>query len=399
MVVQGTQRQIRVPILPFLSERCDMVNVKRQKPSKSSGFTLVELLVVITIIGILMGLLIPAVQAARETARKTQCATQIRNLAQATIQEEMNKRQYPGWLQSFGWSTATIDPTDPNSVAFSPHKKIGGWAVMLLPYLDSQATYEIWTQDKYPVVKPNGEYTASSAPNLAIMQCPSSTTMTSLRGKNSYISNNGAQPFAAQSGGRSIDFATSMGRANGVFNNKYAGSAGVPVGNPIRTDDLKDGQGNTVLFTENLQALPWHWVRLTEANSAGLLSTGAPPAGEVAYPEESRYAQGFVWHYENDNTNVQTASGCAPVSTAHKINGQYNGQDIYSVEMTNAATMYALARPSSAHNGGVNMAFADGTSRFVLSSIDYQVYQALMTPRGKSSSVPFPEYVLTNDSL
>ncbi|MCP4778126.1 MAG: type II secretion system protein, partial [Planctomycetaceae bacterium] len=44
-----------------------------------SGFTLVELLVVITIIGILMGLLIPAVNAARETARKNQCATNMKN--------------------------------------------------------------------------------------------------------------------------------------------------------------------------------------------------------------------------------------------------------------------------------------------------------------------------------
>ena len=52
------------------------------RPSGRSprGFTLVELLVVITIIGILVSMLIPAASSARESARKLQCSNNVKQL-------------------------------------------------------------------------------------------------------------------------------------------------------------------------------------------------------------------------------------------------------------------------------------------------------------------------------
>ena len=102
----------------------------------AARFTLVELLVVITIIGILIGLLLPAVQAAREAARKTQCQNNVKQLALAMLSFESANKRFP----SGGWGWLWVGDPDRG---MNQQNQPGGWGYQTLPYLDQTNLFQL----------------------------------------------------------------------------------------------------------------------------------------------------------------------------------------------------------------------------------------------------------------
>ena len=98
------------------------------------GFTLVEVLVVIAIIGLLIALLLPAVQACAKSSRKTQCFNNLKQIGIALVSyHDTYGSLPPGYVSQYDSSGNDLGPG-------------WGWAAILLPQLE--ADQHIW---RHPV--------------------------------------------------------------------------------------------------------------------------------------------------------------------------------------------------------------------------------------------------------
>ncbi len=134
---------------------------------ETSGFTLVELLVVISIIGVLVGLLLPAVQRAREAARRVQCSNHVKQLGLALHNYHDAYRMLP----------ISIGPWQ-QGPRYAKERNGKGWIVSVLPQLEQANLYAAFTPHFKGDFFSGGGLNSSAAlqlmqTKLSVLTCPS----------------------------------------------------------------------------------------------------------------------------------------------------------------------------------------------------------------------------------
>ncbi len=208
------------------------------------AFTLVELLVVITIIGILMALLLPAVNAARETARQLQCQNNLNQIGKACQNHITSKGSLPSGGKYNYIGQAELDDDGGKG---STEKQVGGWIFNLLPFIEQDALYEMTRQG-------DAARERAAATPVKLFYCPSRRTaqgypMTASKPANmsNSLSLYGKTDYAAN-GGNSKDIFQGADKATPASNEQLSGV--VRPMKPVSDKEIRDGSSFTILAGE-----------------------------------------------------------------------------------------------------------------------------------------------------
>ncbi len=302
-----------------------------------SAFTLVELLTVISIIGVVMTLILPAVQGAREAARRLQCGSGMRQMGVALMNFELAHKSFPAGAK-----------TSPN---LRPEERFF-WSGAILPYIE-QTTLRA-------SIDPNQSWYISGVPNhpnskalqitLPLFRCPSANAPA--RHNHVVSSRVPATYLACASGltGRESGPGplVSDPEVDGIF---YVDSQ-------TRQADILDGTSTTILIGEALFLTTIH------GRTASNLDFNNVPQ------------QFDHWSIGSPQSGDNEASE-ALASTANRINSWLiKSSFVEDVELSF----------SSRHVGGAHVLHADGHLQFVDQNIDRESWSALGT-RGQLDSV------------
>jgi prepilin-type N-terminal cleavage/methylation domain-containing protein/prepilin-type processing-associated H-X9-DG protein len=331
--------------------------------ARRGGFTLVELLVVITIIGLLIALLLPAVQAAREAARRMQCGNNLKQLGVGFHNFEGANGGFPPrrWSRysNSGW----------------PNNGYTGWGTFLLPFIEQQPLYDAykWEYDFYdPVNKPVVEtnlpvFVCPTTPRTTDIVCagvatngsanPNKSTTYTVHGRIDYLAPNGFTTPTNGWGTRVAVFGDTAGTSDNaheaMLDSSPAFTSTVYSRAPRTLGEIKDGLSNTLLINETA-GWPQQFLGRQHQPAGDYSSTvnGATVAHCLGNRGSWAGWQAFVYlTYSADGSLNSSANPTQGDVVDCAVNGK-NYNQIYSF-----------------HPGGAQVLFCDGSARFVAEAL------------------------------
>ena len=343
----------------------DLNRISRGKP-QAAGFTLVELLVVITIIGILIALLLPAVQSARESARRMQCSNNAKQLGLALLGYHTSYGIFPPatvWRINGALNCANME--NGNYAGLNEN-----WVILILPQLEQMNLFKLFNlAAPIPITTTPAGANGLPADNktargteLAVMMCPSDiynrkpfNGSASPGGLTNQMGDGWARGNYGANAGEDFEFKAD-GLTPAVWRAKYAcGVMGANVS--LRLDDIKDGTSNTLLLVELRAGIIPQDPRGTwaMANASGCSMWGAGYESDDNGPNCAN-----VWADDVCAcTEVQSALGGTPGGTGEVLASKAGMACFYG----NHPNYEQTAR--SMHPGGVTICMADGSVRFL----------------------------------
>lgn len=230
-----------------------------QPDVKQNGFTIVELVVVLSIIGLLASLLLPAVQMAREASRRASCSNNLRQLCLAFQLHSVTHSHLP----TDGWGHSWVGDPDKGFGRWQP----GGWPYNVLPFIEAGTVRELGAGEDGPTKSVSLSKVLVS--RLSIFSCPSRrssdllpyTSTPALRNtsnpvkacKSDYAVCGGDFPVVSGPGPRS-SAATDLQAYAWPDPAKFTGVCFAR--STVRLAEVLDGTSNTYLLGEKYVSLP-----------------------------------------------------------------------------------------------------------------------------------------------
>ena len=309
------------------------------------GFTLVELLVVITIIALLIALLLPAVQAAREAARRIQCGNNLKQVGLAMLNYEQAKGQLPIGI-----------------VGCSPQGWLGHTAfAQILPFLELTSVEAAY---HYDLRNLNATNSAAVSAQITVFQCPSDNARNRAfrhdinkieYSRSNYVGNMGSDTMAQNTKGLSVQSVCSVAGMDLSTDGPFQVGVGRPLG------EFHDGLSNTVLASEIICGKSDLY-----SNSNRVWDARGVWAWHVM-------GAAFYTHRNTPNTSVGDALWACIGSDVECVAA--DGMPCDNTHGAAGDQFHAAAR--SRHPGGVQVVFADGHTLFVSDLIDSTTWKAL----------------------